>query len=101
MHWAARRNRLKPWRQLTELYASVAVNPTPAPIVVRVTLTFARNGRRDPHNYSSTVVKTIIDALVAAGVVPDDTAEWVTVMDPVLAVAKDNRCRVEIVRIEK
>lgn len=34
----------------------------------------------------STVVKSIVDGLVDAGLWPDDTAEWVTVADPTFTV---------------
>lgn len=40
--------------------------------------------RRDPHNYSSTTVKAVVDGLVAAGVVADDTGDQVVVYDPVI-----------------
>lgn len=44
--------------------------------------------RRDPHNYIATV-KPIIDGLVDARVWPDDTADWVTVVDPVFHTGGD------------
>lgn len=56
----------------------------PGPITVRVSWQAAGNRRRDPHNYTSTVVKAAVDGLVAGELVPDDTAEWVTVVDPVI-----------------
>ena len=37
--------------------------------------------RRDPHNVFATV-KPIVDGLVDARFWPDDTAEWVTVLEP-------------------
>lgn len=40
--------------------------------------------RRDPHNYTGTVVKAIVDGLVDAGFWPDDTGEHVTIVDPML-----------------
>lgn len=55
-------------------------------IRVHITLPFARNGRRDPHNYSSTVLKTIVDALVTAGMTIDDTAEFIETVEPKLRV---------------
>jgi hypothetical protein len=59
-------------------------------------LTFPRNARRDPHNYVGTVVKKLVDTLVGLGVVPDDTADWVTVIEPELRVAPDNLATVSI-----
>lgn len=101
LHWAARRRRLEPWgfaciaawQQLPE----AARRPANAKVGIRVTLTFERNGRRDPHNYTGTVVKRLVDTLVGhIGLVPDDTAEWVVIHDPVLRVADDNLCHIEI-----
>jgi Holliday junction resolvase RusA-like endonuclease len=98
MHWAARKRRLDPWRTLTEFEVRARyIKPkTATPVRVSITLPFSRSGRRDPHNYTSTVGKTIVDALVAAGVVPDDTAEWVEFTDPVLAVDAEQRVYIEI-----
>lgn len=85
LHWAAARRRLQPWRTLTAVaYRSLrAESDTPVPVEITVTLPFARAGRRDPHNFAP-VVKVIVDTLVQEGLVPDDTAEWVTVIDPIL-----------------
>lgn len=48
-----------------------------APSVVRLHIGFAKKRRRDPHNYCGTVLKSVIDGLVAAGCWPDDTPDWV------------------------
>jgi hypothetical protein len=67
---------------------------------VHVAIPFPRAGRRDPHNYVGTVVKRIVDGLgpelvrrtgvsPGAGLWPDDTPEWVTVIEPSLAVRPD------------
>lgn len=90
-HWSVRRRVLEPWRDAAWASAKMAraellpeSNGFFRPSRVRVWLPFANNRRRDPHNYTSTVVKAIIDGLVLAKVWPDDTAEWVEVMDPTL-----------------
>jgi hypothetical protein len=54
------------------------------PSFVTVSIPFLTNHRRDPHNYVGTVVKAIVDGLVAMGAWKDDTAEYVTVKEPVL-----------------
>lgn len=54
--------------------------------VVVVDLGFHYARRRDPHNYVGTVVKSMIDGLVSAGLWPDDNPEWVSVGEPVLTV---------------
>lgn len=103
MHWAVRRRRLEPWRTATTLALRGIQTEEgveyPAPVRISVRLTFARGGRRDPHNYTSTVVKTIVDAIVASKLIPDDTAEWVTVIDPTIRVDADNVCTLTIERL--
>ena len=68
----------------------------PDPSTVEVFIPFTTNRRRDPHNYVGTVVKWIIDGLVYAGAWPDDTPEWVTVLEPVLVKYPDLLVKVEI-----
>jgi hypothetical protein len=101
MHWASRKRRLDPWR----ICVRAAYHNVPAqeldsvkgkPVVIEVTLTFPRAGRRDAHNYTGTVVKTIVDELVRLGLVPDDTPEWVTVLDPRILVDKSENIRIVV-----
>lgn len=94
MHWAARKKLLDPWREAawaawneTSLYERREVMGKPC--TVEVHLPFKTEHRRDPHNYTPTQGKVIIDTLVRCGVWEDDTAEWVTVLDPVLKVGGD------------
>jgi hypothetical protein len=99
MHWAARKRRLEGWKLLTIAAYRDAEKKEKAsvegkPCTIEVHLPFERAGRRDAHNYTGTVVKTIVDALVTAGLVPDDTPEWVTVKDPQLVVDKTSRVRI-------
>lgn len=89
MHWAERRRRLRPWHDVTLAaykHADQADKDTLTGrrIKVHITIPFARAGRRDPHNYSSTVLKTIVDALITAGMAPDDTPEFVETAEPKL-----------------
>lgn len=98
MHWAARAKRVKPWRDSAILlarsgaaaYAREVGQVWPVqPINVQVRLQFRSNARRDPHNFVGTTVKAIVDGLVRGGLIPDDTAEWATVLDPVLETQRD------------
>ena len=99
-HWAKSAASTRLWR---EAAASAAIlefgRQTLPPCWVQVTLPFTRAGRRDPHNYISTCVKPVVDGLgpelvrrtkagaisysPGAGLWPDDTPEWVTVLEPV------------------
>lgn len=102
MHWASKRRRLEPWRQevwLRWLARSEQDRLEMAEeglIIVKVTLPFSRAGRRDAHNYTSTVVKALIDELIKHGMAPDDTPEFIKVEDPVLVVDKDLTVTVEL-----
>jgi hypothetical protein len=104
-HWAQWRRRLDPWKDATKAawLASSAKDRKKIKDVgvnVLVELPFERKSRRDPHNYVGTNVKTIIDALTTKvdtksdtitwdGAWPDDTPEWVTVLEPVLTIGTD------------
>lgn len=106
MHWTKERKLAKAWRAAAcraaqhQLGAGVQLPPS----LVEVHIPFRRNARRDPHNYTSTVVKRIVDGLgpatttrrkgsvshhPGAGLWPDDTAEFVRVLDPVLYVGDE------------
>lgn len=86
-HWAAIRDRLEPWRTAAEVAARAAkaegAVPVGIPLRVRVTIPVAPMARRrDPHNYVGTVVKSVVDGMVAAGIWPDDNERWVEVLEP-------------------
>ena len=94
MHWAARGRRLNPWKDAVGWAWLQVSRPdqkhwTGRPCHVLVDLPFSKGGRRDPHNYIGTNVKALIDALVVQGVWPDDTPEWVTVLEPKLVHPSD------------
>lgn len=103
-HWSHFRKATEPWKiaawamaRNAKVKAMKRGNPEPTPepthwllwpkpITVQVVLRFRSATRRDPHNYTGTVVKAIVDGLVRAAMVPDDTADWVTVLDPILEI---------------
>lgn len=97
MHWAAKKRLLDPWRDSTAMAWWEARNlwgeVKGKPCTVEVHLPFRTAQRRDPHNYSSTTIKAIIDSLVRQNVWPDDTPEWVTVIDSVIEVGTTT-CRI-------
>jgi crossover junction endodeoxyribonuclease RusA len=94
LHHMARARLTKAWRNGTVLHTWSWRNSHRTewnrlkgrPCTVHVTLGFDTDRRRDPHNYTGTVVKAVIDGLVDAGLWPDDTPEWVTVTEPALEV---------------
>lgn len=93
MHWGARTRLLDPWRDLAwataRNYRVQARTFVPVPITVQVVLPFRTANRRDPHNYTGTVVKAVVDGLVKAQVVPDDNPDWVTVLEPEFRIVRD------------
>ena len=95
LHWAARRRLLEPWKDAAWATARNhrvrhgGAFQEARPITVQVVLPFRTNARRDPHNYTGTVVKAVVDGIVRAGLVPDDTPDWVTVLDPQFSIQTD------------
>lgn len=98
LHWAQRRRRLEDWKISTTAAWRVADPEDKATLLgkrisVRMQLPFARNGRRDPHNYVGTNVKACVDALTGLAWV-DDTTEFVLVHEPELKVDKSDEVRI-------
>lgn len=88
LHHMARNNLVRQWRSAAAEAASLAVEPKDGFWYVRVSIPFLRGGRRDPHNFTGTVAKSVVDGLVEAGVWPDDVAEYVHVGDPICRVVR-------------
>lgn len=92
-NWGKRHRLLTPWKDVTWALARNhrvrASSFAPVPITVQVVLPFRQNARRDAHNYTGTVVKAVVDGLKDAQIVPDDTPEWVTVLDPEFSIQPD------------
>lgn len=98
LHWAARRKRTNPWREMGVMVATRARlgyahhygREWPEQAVdIHVTLQFRTATRRDPHNYTGTVVKACVDGIVTGGLLPDDSPEWATIIEPTLEVQRD------------
>lgn len=86
-HWSWRAKRARDYRFAAKVAArNAGIGPLP-PSSVLVELPFSRaSSRRDPSNYLP-AVKAIVDGLVDAGLWADDTAEYVSVSEPVLTKA--------------
>jgi hypothetical protein len=95
-----KRHRLTaPWKARAKEVAELAeVTGLPLPLeggpwLVTVVVPVKGDYRRDPHNYMP-VVKAVIDGLVAAGVWPDDTPQYVCATEP--ALVTDGLARVNL-----
>jgi hypothetical protein len=114
-HWAQRDRRLKPWKLITlDGWRAVETDSFTKELIgkfgtVQVYLPFDRTekqwaaDRRDPHNYVGTMCKVIVDVLtddtrgkkiIEPRLWPDDTPEWVTVLEPILV--RGTEAKVEI-----
>lgn len=82
-HWSWRHRRAREWRDAAFWYARAHRLGPLGPAVVTVSLPVPDGRRRDPSNWMP-AVKAIVDGLVAAGVWPDDTPDWVTTTEPIL-----------------
>lgn len=97
LHWRRHAEYTKQWRHAAFVYGRVSrINARHTPANIQVTFDVADLRRRDPHNLIATV-KPIVDGLVDAGYWPDDTADWVTVLDPMIRKFADGkRTRISI-----
>lgn len=94
MHWGARRAETDPWRDMAIVLVRQALRVTGwpgrgLPVTIRMELPFRTATRRDPHNYVGTVVKATVDGLTTGGLIPDDSQEWATILEPTLVVQRD------------
>jgi hypothetical protein len=100
MHWAAKRRLLDPWIEATiwawKLFKGDKSEVTGVPCNVQMSLPFNDRRRKDPSNYTGTVVKRCVDSLVKFPclVWPDDNADWVTIVDSELTVGGPARIRI-------
>jgi len=96
-HWAEKRKEKQYW--CIEIWALLKLNGHPKNcrhINVSADIYFTTNRRRDSQNYASTLYKFLDDALVTAGVIPDDTAEYISHDEPVLSVGDKAETVIEI-----
>lgn len=99
MHWAQRDRKLEPWRKATWALAqqqNIVEKVGGRPAKVTVVIPFRTKTKRDPSNYVGTVVKSVVDGLVTAGVWPDDNPKYVEVMEPKVVIGKNAEVEIEI-----
>lgn len=101
LHWSRRHRLTRAWRDAFTVYARAnRQGALPQPSFVYVTLPVPDARRRDPHNYVGTVVKAVVDGLVSGGWWPDDTPEYVRVVEPGLQVQRNGDTLVPKVTVD-
>lgn len=74
-------------------------NRCPRPLAhaeISARITFATKRKRDADNFGACLWKFTLDGLVKAGVIPDDTPEYVTTHAPEMAVGKREETEITI-----
>lgn len=101
MHWAKRARLTAAWREAAHIAALQSRKGGPSQRRLpdgryRVTVTLPTRAKRrtDPSNFLPSCKAAIDGAITDAGLLPDDSSEWVTVAEPIVAVG------VALVRIE-
>lgn len=77
LHWRPERNRKKALRSRGAFTARSAGLVVPTPCIVVAEIRLRATGRADAENAAPTV-KSLIDGLVTAGALPDDSSEYIT-----------------------
>ena len=90
LHWAAKARMTKRARELSALLARSEGIPACRQVRVRLLWCVSDRRRRDPSNVVPTQ-KPLVDGLVDAGVVPDDTPKWVREDMPVIQLVEKGR----------
>lgn len=94
LHWSARNKRLHPWRDEFCWLAKghrTAIQAMAKPVTMQLTIRYPIVRRRDAHNTVGTCAKAACDGIVLAGALPDDTPEYVTMLDPILLVDRESQ----------
>ena len=89
-HWSDRADAVKAWRMVTKSAANRHGVPRLGRVHVRLTMTPSDRRRRDPDNIAG-VLKPVLDGLVDAGVLADDSAEYVASVTLVVERAEPGR----------
>lgn len=95
MHWAEKARLTKLIRTMTTMLARSADIPATGHVTVRLVWVVRDNRRRDTDNTYPTF-KAMCDGLVDAGIVPDDTPEFMTKLAPVIRLEDARKARVEL-----
>lgn len=90
LHHMVKAKKVSEWRKAASVALRAAQVPSCARVRAGLAYYPAQNRRRDPDNLVATM-KPVVDALVDAGVVPDDTQEFVERTWPVIMPAEPAR----------
>lgn len=82
-HWAVKAKHVKPWREAALVLARQQRIPACSRIKVELHYVPAQERRRDPDNLIA-CLKPLVDGLVDAGIVPDDTDQYVERTFPIV-----------------
>jgi Holliday junction resolvase RusA-like endonuclease len=85
MHWSKQERERKTFQEMAWAVLSEKGNRCPRGlerIDLHAVLMFPEKRRRDVSNFGAVLWKLFLDALVREGVIPDDTAEYVTCHEP-------------------
>ena len=75
-HWSQRAEQVAAWRLVAMQAAKAAAIPSLDVVFVELTMTPSDRRRRDPDNLAG-ALKPVLDGLVDAGVIPDDSYQHV------------------------
>lgn len=95
MHWATKARTTRMIRDLAAISARKAEIPAVEHVNVRLVWVVSDRRRRDTDNTYPTF-KAMCDGLVDAGIVPDDTPEYMTKLAPVIRYEQGGTARVEL-----
>lgn len=84
-HWRVKAGKVATIRATVRTIAHDARVPTLGHVEVGLTYYPRDRRRRDPDNLTVPLFKACADGLVDAGVVPDDTPQWMTRLMPTIA----------------
>ncbi len=100
VHWSKRARCARAWRTAVHMLALQAEIPAQDHVTVALEFFPPDRRRRDADNLVSGVLKHCLDGLVDAGVIVDDSPEFVTARMPVIRDVRDDRQAMWLLTVE-
>lgn len=94
LHWAAKATKTREIRSAA-MWAAHAIRPRPSRVTVQLVWVVTDRRRRDSDNIYPTF-KAMCDGLVDAGIVPDDTPEYMNKLGPIIRYEPGGTARLEL-----